>query len=51
MKTQFDQYYPTALRVVGEMTGADEIMHQAIFLGSYPGPHRGDARLKNPVTS
>jgi CDP-4-dehydro-6-deoxyglucose reductase, E1 len=28
---------PTALRVVGEMTGADEIMHQAIFLGTYPG--------------
>jgi CDP-6-deoxy-D-xylo-4-hexulose-3-dehydrase len=28
---------PQALRVVGEMTGADEIMHQAIFLGTYPG--------------
>jgi len=28
---------PQALRVVGEMIGADEIMHQAIFLGTYPG--------------
>lgn len=28
---------PQALRVVGEMTGADEIMHQAIFLRTYPG--------------
>jgi CDP-6-deoxy-D-xylo-4-hexulose-3-dehydrase len=28
---------PQALRVVGEMTGADENMHQAIFLGTYPG--------------
>jgi CDP-6-deoxy-D-xylo-4-hexulose-3-dehydrase len=28
---------PNALRVVGEMTGADEIMHQALFLGTYPG--------------
>jgi len=26
-----------ALRVVGDMTGADEIMNQAIFLGTYPG--------------
>jgi CDP-4-dehydro-6-deoxyglucose reductase, E1 len=37
MKTQFDQYSPTALGVVGEMTGADEIIHPAIFLGTYPG--------------
>jgi CDP-4-dehydro-6-deoxyglucose reductase, E1 len=28
---------PEAFRVVGEMTGADEIMNQAIFLGTYPG--------------
>ncbi len=28
---------PDAIRVVGEMKGADEIMHQAIFLGTYPG--------------
>jgi len=28
---------PDSFRVVGEMTGADEIMHQAIFLGTYPG--------------
>jgi CDP-6-deoxy-D-xylo-4-hexulose-3-dehydrase len=23
--------------VVGDMTGADEIMHRALFLGTYPG--------------
>lgn len=28
---------PGAFRVVGEMNGADEIMHQALFLGTYPG--------------
>jgi CDP-4-dehydro-6-deoxyglucose reductase, E1 len=28
---------PECFRVVGEMTGADEIMNQAIFLGTYPG--------------
>ena len=28
---------PNAFRVVGEMKGADEIMHQALFLGTYPG--------------
>lgn len=28
---------PDAFRVVGEMKGADEIMHQALFLGTYPG--------------
>jgi CDP-6-deoxy-D-xylo-4-hexulose-3-dehydrase len=28
---------PDSFRVVGEMTGADEIMNQAIFLGTYPG--------------
>ena len=28
---------PQALRVVGEMTGADEIMRGALFLGTYPG--------------
>jgi CDP-6-deoxy-D-xylo-4-hexulose-3-dehydrase len=28
---------PSAFRVVGEMRGADEIMHQALFLGTYPG--------------
>ncbi|MBC8011655.1 MAG: lipopolysaccharide biosynthesis protein RfbH [Burkholderiales bacterium] len=28
---------PDSFRVVGAMTGADEIMHQAIFLGTYPG--------------
>ena len=28
---------PEAFRVVGEMTGADAIMNQALFLGTYPG--------------
>ena len=28
---------PESFRVVGEMTGADEIMNSAIFLGTYPG--------------
>ena len=28
---------PTAFRVVGEFPGADEIMHRALFLGTYPG--------------
>jgi len=28
---------PSAFRVVGEMTGADRIMNQALFLGTYPG--------------
>jgi CDP-6-deoxy-D-xylo-4-hexulose-3-dehydrase len=28
---------PEAFRVVGEMKGADEIMNQALFLGTYPG--------------
>jgi CDP-6-deoxy-D-xylo-4-hexulose-3-dehydrase len=28
---------PDAFRVVGEMTGADAIMNQALFLGTYPG--------------
>jgi CDP-6-deoxy-D-xylo-4-hexulose-3-dehydrase len=28
---------PESFRVVGEMTGADAIMNQAIFLGTYPG--------------
>lgn len=28
---------PEAFRVTGEMPGADEIMNQAIFLGTYPG--------------
>ena len=28
---------PQAFRVVGEMTGADELMQRALFLGTYPG--------------
>jgi len=28
---------PEALRVVGEMSGSDEIMKTTLFLGTYPG--------------
>ena len=28
---------PESVRVVGEMPGADSIMNQALFLGTYPG--------------
>ncbi len=28
---------PAALRVIGDMPGADELMHRALFLGTYPG--------------
>ncbi|MEN8842844.1 MAG: DegT/DnrJ/EryC1/StrS family aminotransferase, partial [Lentimonas sp.] len=28
---------PNALRVVGDMPGADRIMNEAIFIGTYPG--------------
>jgi CDP-6-deoxy-D-xylo-4-hexulose-3-dehydrase len=28
---------PESFRVVGEMKGSDEIMNQALFLGTYPG--------------
>jgi CDP-6-deoxy-D-xylo-4-hexulose-3-dehydrase len=28
---------PSAFRVVGEMTGADELMQRSLFLGTYPG--------------
>ncbi len=28
---------PHSFRVIGEMTGADAIMHRALFLGTYPG--------------
>ena len=31
---------PDSFRVVGEMKGADEIMNQALFLGTYPGLSR-----------
>lgn len=37
VSVQLKKNRPQALRVVGAMTGADEIMHQAIFLGTYPG--------------
>ena len=39
---QFRQDRPEALRVVGEMSGSDEIMASSIFLGTYPGltPHQ-----------
>ena len=28
---------PTAVRAIGTMVGADQIMEQAMFLGTYPG--------------
>ena len=28
---------PNALRVVGDLNGADQLMKQALFLGTYPG--------------
>jgi CDP-6-deoxy-D-xylo-4-hexulose-3-dehydrase len=28
---------PTAMRTIGELSGADRIMNQSIFLGTYPG--------------
>jgi CDP-6-deoxy-D-xylo-4-hexulose-3-dehydrase len=28
---------PESFRIVGKMEGADEIMNQALFLGTYPG--------------
>lgn len=31
---------PQAFRVVGDLAGADEIMHRALFLGTYPGLSR-----------
>jgi CDP-6-deoxy-D-xylo-4-hexulose-3-dehydrase len=34
---QLKQDRPQAFRVVGEFPGADEIMHRALFLGTYPG--------------
>jgi len=32
---------PGAFRIVGDLCGADEIMQQAIFLGTYPGLSMG----------
>jgi CDP-6-deoxy-D-xylo-4-hexulose-3-dehydrase len=37
---------PNAFRVVGEMKGADEIMHGALFLGTYPGLTAGMLRFE-----
>jgi CDP-4-dehydro-6-deoxyglucose reductase, E1 len=34
---QLKRDQPQAFRVVGNMDGADEIMHRALFLGTYPG--------------
>ena len=34
---QLRQENPGAIRVVGEMTGADRIMNESIFVGVYPG--------------
>ena len=29
--------YPESIRVIGDMTGADEIMNHTVFIGTYPG--------------
>lgn len=34
---QLAEDQPDAFRVVGDLTGADTIMHQAVFVGTYPG--------------
>jgi CDP-6-deoxy-D-xylo-4-hexulose-3-dehydrase len=34
---QLRQERPEAVRIVGDLAGADQIMNQAIFLGTYPG--------------
>ena len=34
---QLRQDRPSAFRVVGDLAGADEVMQQALFLGTYPG--------------
>lgn len=34
---QLKKDQPGAFRVVGDLAGADEIMHRALFLGTYPG--------------
>ena len=34
---QLRQERPDAVRIVGDLAGADQIMNQAIFLGTYPG--------------
>lgn len=31
------QETPEAVRVIGEMSGADQLKNEAIFLGTYPG--------------
>jgi CDP-6-deoxy-D-xylo-4-hexulose-3-dehydrase len=34
---QLKKDHPDAFRVIGDLAGADEIMHRALFLGTYPG--------------
>jgi len=34
---QLRKDYPNKLRIVGNLEGADELMNQALFLGTYPG--------------
>jgi len=34
---QLKKDYPDSIRVVGKLSGADELMNSAIFLGTYPG--------------
>ena len=34
---QLQKDRPEAFRVLGKMTGADKIMNEALFIGTYPG--------------
>jgi CDP-6-deoxy-D-xylo-4-hexulose-3-dehydrase len=38
---QLKKERPHAVRVVGELAGADELMRQSLFLGTYPGLTQG----------
>jgi len=40
---------PDSLRVVGEMTGWDEIMNSTLFLGTYPGLTEDMLQAEVPV--
>ena len=34
---QLRQHQPDTFRVIGELSGSDEIMNDALFIGTYPG--------------
>ncbi|GEM_PF-1696624 len=38
--TRLRQFNPGAFRVIGDLAGADEILHRALFVGVYPGLSR-----------